>query len=107
MNSAVNCGSRSERAVSRRPCNFQMLSLNKVARPQAVTVECVGIIWACFVWWQHVTNSTSYPWASGKPVMKSVVMSFQGAMVDSLGLSFPAGFSGKDFIHWHLSQPDT
>ena len=47
MNSAANCGPRSNRAVSRRPCNFQTLSLNNVARPWAVTVECVGMMWAC------------------------------------------------------------
>ena len=98
MNSAANWGPRSERAVSGRPCNFHPLSLNKVVRPRAVTVECVGIICACFVCRQHVTKSTSYPWASGKPVLKSVVISFQGAMVDLLGLSFPAGFLGNDFI---------
>ena len=98
MNSAANCGPRSNRAISGRPCSFQMLSLNRVARPRAVTVECVGIICACFVCWQHIMKSASYPWASGKPVMKSVVMSFQGATVNSLGLSFPAGFSGNDFI---------
>ena len=107
MNSAMNCGPLSNSAVSGKPWSFQTWSLKSVARPLAEVVVDVRIICAYFVWWQHVTNSASYPCTSGRHVIKSVVISFQGCMVASLGLSFPAGFSGKNFFCWHRLHPDT
>ena len=103
---ATNCGPLSDSAVSGKPCNFQTWSLNNVARPRAVAVECVGMTWHCLVCLQQVTNRASKPWVSGRPVTKSVVISFQGCEVASFGLSFPAGFSGNDFMRWHLLHPD-
>jgi len=107
MNFATNCGPLSDKAVSGKPCSFQTWSLKSVARPLAKVVVEVGMICACFVWRQHMTNNASYPCASGRPVIKSVVISFQGCEVASLGLSFPASFSEKDFILWQWSHPDT
>jgi len=107
MNSAANCGPLSDSAVSGKSWSFQTWSPKGVARPLAEVVVDIGIICAYFVWQQHVMNNGSYPCASGRPVIKSVVISFQGCVVASLGLSFPAGFSGKDFIRWHQSHLDT
>ena len=101
---AENWGPQLARAVLGRPCSFQTWSLTRAASPLAEVVVWVGTMWACFVCLQHVTNRALNPCTSGRPVMKSVVMSFQGCKVASLGLSFLAGFSGNDFILWHWSS---
>ena len=53
INSAANCGHLSNNTVSGKPWSFQTWSLNNVARPLVEVSVVIGIICACFVWWQH------------------------------------------------------
>ena len=79
VNSAMNCGPRSETTFWGMPWSFQTCWTNSLAVPAADKVVNVGMKWAHLVKESTTTNMASWPDDSGSSTMKSTLIVSQGA----------------------------
>ena len=73
VNSATNCGPRSETTLRGMPWSFQTCWMNSLAVPTADRVVNVGTKWARLVKESTTTIIASWPDDSGSSMMKSTL----------------------------------
>ena len=97
---AANWDPWSEITVFGNPCNFQIWSWYKCAKPKELVSLVVGIMWTYLVKWSHTTNIVSYPCTSGRPATKSTEILIHSPVGDTWGVSSQNAQVGCYSLRW-------